>query len=411
MNTINKNLKEFRTKRGITQQQLADELYVTRQCISRWEQGKTLPDINNIEKIATILDCSRNDLVDDNSIKSLTIREAINSKKNRTILWIALTISIVAILGTLISIYVLDAPQVVSKIKYEEYYGHVTEIDYDLLTITLEKYETDELIYLDFDDSFMNIEDNRKKIIGFSEVKLKDKLYVHQELVNEYSITVMDSLVVEELFGVFISATDNEYLSLDEIREDTDVMYINVWDGGSSSRQIQAGSYDYIMEEFYFESIYDIYVSVNPLVMQNEIEIGLITSSGLTITDTIDLNNMKSVYTYEGEIIYNSTDEDYIDNYNVKFNVHVNREYSYSTIEIFEYDKNNTLLNEVVINSFEDLRDFESKKDALYCLLKVNTTYPNNWTESKVSRLYLGESIELYQSDDNGIVFTEWFGY
>jgi hypothetical protein len=35
----------------------------------------------------------------------------------------------------------------------------------------------------------------------------------------------------------------------------------------------------------------------------------------------------------------------------------------------------------------------------------------NDLTNSEVHKLYLGESIEVYQSDNNGMVFTEWFTY
>lgn len=37
-------IKEYRTKTGITQQELADKVFVTRQTISKWELGKSEPD-------------------------------------------------------------------------------------------------------------------------------------------------------------------------------------------------------------------------------------------------------------------------------------------------------------------------------------------------------------------------------
>lgn len=41
---ISKIIKEARIKKGMTQQQLADSVYVTRQTISKWELGKSVPD-------------------------------------------------------------------------------------------------------------------------------------------------------------------------------------------------------------------------------------------------------------------------------------------------------------------------------------------------------------------------------
>jgi transcriptional regulator with XRE-family HTH domain len=34
---------ELRTKKGLSQDELAEKLYVTRQAVSRWENGETIP--------------------------------------------------------------------------------------------------------------------------------------------------------------------------------------------------------------------------------------------------------------------------------------------------------------------------------------------------------------------------------
>lgn len=414
MNTISKNLKRLRNRNGITQQELADKLFVTRQCISRWEQGKTLPDINNIERIAVVLDCSINDLVDDNSIKSLAIREAINSKKNRIILWVTLTISIIAIIGTLLSIFLFDKPEAVIVESYDDYYGYVKEIDYDLFTLTIEEYDTRRIISFDYLDTNLEVHDNRKNSIGYDDIKLDDKLYLLQTGLDEYELTVMDSKIDEELFGVYISPNDNTYSTFDEVRSDDDVMFLQVHDGGSSSKLTGEGSYDYIFEDLYHESIYDIYILVNPFDVQYEIQIGLITSNGTRVSETIDVNDLESVYTYKGEIALNSTDEDYIESINVTFNIHITWEFSYTYMEVYEYDKNNSLIKETTIRNLNELRSFEADFESLYCFLKIVTILPSGTAtrlDSKVNIIYLGDSFEVYQSDDDGFVFAESFIY
>ena len=37
-------LKQLREEKGMTQQKIADKLYVTRQAVSRWECGARYPD-------------------------------------------------------------------------------------------------------------------------------------------------------------------------------------------------------------------------------------------------------------------------------------------------------------------------------------------------------------------------------
>lgn len=45
-------IKEIREKNGLTQRDLADKLNVTYQAVSKWENGKNLPDISIIKKIS-----------------------------------------------------------------------------------------------------------------------------------------------------------------------------------------------------------------------------------------------------------------------------------------------------------------------------------------------------------------------
>ena len=57
LTTTSKQIKEARTKADMTQDQLAEKLYVTKQAVSNWERGKNLPDEQvrkNIEKVLAI---------------------------------------------------------------------------------------------------------------------------------------------------------------------------------------------------------------------------------------------------------------------------------------------------------------------------------------------------------------------
>ena len=56
-------LKKLRKDKGLSQQELADSLYVTRATVSRWESGIRLPDVVMISRIARILDVDVNMLL------------------------------------------------------------------------------------------------------------------------------------------------------------------------------------------------------------------------------------------------------------------------------------------------------------------------------------------------------------
>ena len=49
-------LPQLRQEKNLTQQELAAKLFVTRQAVSRWENGETAPSIDMAKLIATVLD-------------------------------------------------------------------------------------------------------------------------------------------------------------------------------------------------------------------------------------------------------------------------------------------------------------------------------------------------------------------
>ena len=53
--TFSKTLKKLRTERGLSQQALANNMFVTRPTIARWESGTRLPDAMMIKRLAEIL--------------------------------------------------------------------------------------------------------------------------------------------------------------------------------------------------------------------------------------------------------------------------------------------------------------------------------------------------------------------
>lgn len=56
-------IREYRTKNGLSQEELAEKLYVTRQAVSRWENGNTIPDTQTLILLSEIFDVSVNTLL------------------------------------------------------------------------------------------------------------------------------------------------------------------------------------------------------------------------------------------------------------------------------------------------------------------------------------------------------------
>ena len=49
---FNEKLQELRMNKGLTQDELAEALYVSRTAISKWESGRGYPSIDSLKEIA-----------------------------------------------------------------------------------------------------------------------------------------------------------------------------------------------------------------------------------------------------------------------------------------------------------------------------------------------------------------------
>ena len=56
-------LLELRTKRGLSQDEVAEKVYVTRQAVSRWENGETVPNTETLKLLSNLYSVSINTLL------------------------------------------------------------------------------------------------------------------------------------------------------------------------------------------------------------------------------------------------------------------------------------------------------------------------------------------------------------
>lgn len=65
--TFAKKLKDIRKQAGMSQEQLAEKLQVSRQAVTKWETDAGIPDIENLKAISTLFDVSIDDLLSNNN--------------------------------------------------------------------------------------------------------------------------------------------------------------------------------------------------------------------------------------------------------------------------------------------------------------------------------------------------------
>ena len=80
--TLGQKLKEIRKKFGLSQEQLAEIINVSRQAITKWETDAGLPDTENLKELSRIFEISIDYLLDNNNELPLLVMKKKLDKDN-----------------------------------------------------------------------------------------------------------------------------------------------------------------------------------------------------------------------------------------------------------------------------------------------------------------------------------------
>lgn len=85
---IGKKIKEARVASGLTQEQVAEELHISRQTISNWENEKSYPDIVSLVKMSDLYSVSMDELLKGDGKMLEHLEESTNVvRSNKQLLW------------------------------------------------------------------------------------------------------------------------------------------------------------------------------------------------------------------------------------------------------------------------------------------------------------------------------------
>ena len=79
---FNEKLQNLRKSKGLTQEELADALYVSRTAISKWESGRGYPSIDSLKDISKFFSVSIDDLLSGEKLLSLAEKENKSNIRN-----------------------------------------------------------------------------------------------------------------------------------------------------------------------------------------------------------------------------------------------------------------------------------------------------------------------------------------
>ena len=72
---FNEKLQHLRKQKHLTQEQLAEKLYVSRAAVSKWESGKGYPNIESLKAVSELFSVSIDDLLSGKELLTLAEKE------------------------------------------------------------------------------------------------------------------------------------------------------------------------------------------------------------------------------------------------------------------------------------------------------------------------------------------------
>lgn len=79
---IGNRLKIYRNACSLTQGEVADKLGVTRQAISNWERGQSIPDLEMLQKISRLYNIKLEKLLEEDTVDTSSSSKDVPVEKN-----------------------------------------------------------------------------------------------------------------------------------------------------------------------------------------------------------------------------------------------------------------------------------------------------------------------------------------
>lgn len=96
---FNEKLQNLRKSKGLTQEELADKLYVSRTAISKWESGRGFPNIDSLKEISKFFCISLDELLSSEEVLNIAIDEQDKKEKHfKELVFGLLDISVILLL-------------------------------------------------------------------------------------------------------------------------------------------------------------------------------------------------------------------------------------------------------------------------------------------------------------------------
>lgn len=193
-----KILKEKRHQAGITQEELAKRLNVSRSAISNWEIGRNYPDIHTLVEISTSLGVSLDELLENSTMTETMIdttkEMAVNQKKKRGKLFFVVALcSIVSVMSLLFFSFSKQPAIVLNAVEYADSEEVALFNKEDIKDITLKDKKMTVLFTIPKDSEYVGYYvdgSNQKGFVNLDLYKTADSDVNQRKLVHDGLIEV-----------------------------------------------------------------------------------------------------------------------------------------------------------------------------------------------------------------------------
>lgn len=117
---FNEKLKELRSSRGLTQEELAEALFVSRTAISKWESGRGYPSIDSLREISDFFSVTIDELLSGEKLVSIAEKENKSNMQSLCSILIG-TIDLLYILLMVLPLYPKSMGGYIASVKLFDY--------------------------------------------------------------------------------------------------------------------------------------------------------------------------------------------------------------------------------------------------------------------------------------------------
>ena len=188
---IGKFILELRKKNNLTQKEFAEKFGVTFQAVSKWENGKNIPDIAILKQICEEFNIDINEILD---VKTNIKKEEITKKDNSKYFYIIPLIVLILILIVIIILGINNNKKLDNGFEFKtieancenfNIYGNMAyNSNNSYLSISKVEYcgNNDDNIYTNIDCNLYEVDDDVEKKIGECGYKTDDEITLEEYL-------------------------------------------------------------------------------------------------------------------------------------------------------------------------------------------------------------------------------------